>query len=670
MGWRASEQVDDLDVLWQPLTVGAVTAPNRIAVSAHGTGMRGEQYAEYLAERARGGAGLIVTGATAVDPTSDIGLTWRGWERASIAEIRAAARAVHRHERPLIVQLYHAGSHDTGLRPGHEGDLLLAPSAVPSPVYGVIPKAMERVDIERIIEAFVVSARHVLEAGADGVEIHAAHGYLLCEFLSPLTNTRSDEYGGSVENRARVVLEIGREIRQVAGEGFVIGVKVNFDEFVGRAGITPSDAVATVRVVHAAGLFDYFSISCGNYHSFHYLVAPYSSGLASHTAAYGTIAREAVRFEVPVIVTGTVRRVEQAAEIVRLGQADMVGMIRAHIADPEIVRKAQSGRAAEIRHCVGANQGCWRRLMKAGHVRCTVNPTTGHERSWGTAAEAKTPSPRKVLVVGGGPAGLKLAETAASRGHQVTLVERNSELGGQIRWAGMLPRRESWLQLVDDLTRSLERLGVSCRLDTEMTATSAGAFAADAMFVATGSTWDTSGFSATRPEPSKVPRAEGSCVLDPITAIADPEACGERVVIVDESGAYLPLGLAERLALQGRHVAIVTPHLSVGRTLGPDSTVDLAWIYPRLVAAGVSIHTASHVTRIEPGRTSVSPIWGEGSVEVPADSVVFCALRSSDDRLYHELRAQDLPVRRVGDCVAPREVDDAILDGVREGNSL
>ncbi len=371
-----------------------------------------------------------------------------------------------------------------------------------------------------------------------------------------------------------------------------------------------------------------------------------------------------------MIVTGTIRTVERAAEIVRAGQADIAGMIRAHIADPDVVRKAQAGRSREIRRCVGANQGCWRRLMKVGTISCTVNPVTGREDVWGAAGRASAKQKRRVLVIGGGPAGMKLAETAATRGHEVTLVERDSELGGQIRYAGMLPHRDGWTHLVEDLAGSLERLAVDVRLNTAMTASKTGESDADVVVFATGSTWDTSGFSARRPDRASIPRTSDASVIDPITAIATPEACGARVVIIDDNGTYLPLGLAERLALMGRTVTVVTSQPAVGSRLGTDATVDLAWVYPRVLAAGVEIVTSSHVDHIESGRVVLSAVWEQRTRELEADTVVLAMMRWSDDVLYRQLSGGSFEVRRLGDCVAPREVDDALLEGVREGYAI
>ena len=658
----------DLDVLWEPIAIGGVQAPNRIVFSGHTAGFRGSQYADYLAARARGGTGLIVTGAIPVHPTWDgDGPPWAAYDPASVPEIRTVVEAVHAHACPLFVQLGHPGVHSPGARSIAQRGIVLAPSALPSPHFGVIAKAMTHADIEEIKEGFVAGARHAQEAGADGVEIHAAHGLLLSQFLSPLFNVRTDEYGGDVAKRARLVTEIAAAVRQRCGAGFAVGLKLNFDEFVGEPGITPAEAEQTIPVMHAASLFDYFSISGASYHAFHYMVAPETSGLSGQFVGHAALARAAVGGEVPIIVTGRIRTVPQAAAVMHSGAADLVGMIRAQIADPDIVRKSRAGAFAEVRHCVGANQGCWRRVNAVGSISCTVNPLTGREAQWGSELDARSPLARRVLVVGGGPAGMKFAETAAMRGHGVVLVERDAELGGQIRYAGRLPHRAAWARLVDDLAASLARRGVEVRLGVEATAADVRAHGADVTAIATGSAWDESGFAVRRVGVAAIPRAADSHVIGPIAAIADPQTCGERVVIVDDNGDHLPLGLAEHLAQAGRAVTIVTAHPVVGHRLGVDETVDFGWVYPRMLAAGVQVVGFSYLDRVERGRVVLSNVWTGAEATLEADTVILCMMRRSDDALYRELSEQEDGVVRVGDCVAPREVDDALFEGVREG---
>jgi 2,4-dienoyl-CoA reductase-like NADH-dependent reductase (Old Yellow Enzyme family) len=615
---------------------------------------------------------LVITGAQPINPSAFIGRNWRVWEREAIREVRVIVEAVHGERRPVFVQIGHVGVHDTGARSVEDWGLLLSPSGLPSPAYNIAAKALEREEIAEIVEGFAVSAANVREAGADGVEVHAAHGYLLSSFLSPLTNRRTDEYGGSAENRARFVLEVGRAVRARCGDEFVVGLKLNVDEFVGAPAITPELAVETLRIVHGERLFDYFSLSAGNSGIPHHVFPPAAVAemQSRRMADFGAIAREVVAGEVPVQMNGRVRTIEQAAEIVRAGQADFVGMIRAQIADPEVVRKAQSGRAGEIRRCVLANQGCIKRRKFFGAITCTVNPATGREAEWGTSAEVGVDRARRVLVVGGGPAGMKLAETAAARGHQVTLMEREHELGGQLRYAGRLPEHENWADVVADLSGALERLGVDVQLGIEVAAETVQAFGAEINYLATGATWDESGYSVRRIALERIPRDPGSRVLTPIDAIETPGLCGERVVIVDDVGTYVPLGLAEYLIGLGKQVTLVTSQLTIGEAVGFTGTHELAWVLPRIRRAGTQIFTSTYLDRIAPGLAMLSDVWTQERSEIAADSVVLCMLRHSSNALYHQLRTTDLNIRRIGDCLAPREADDAIFEGHREGHKL
>lgn len=660
----------ELDVLWRPLRIGSLEVSNRVAVASHGTGFAPQPYAEYLAARARGGAGLLFTGAQAVHPSGAIMRAPSAWEPEIVPQLKLAVDAVHREQSALIVQMFHIGAQDPGNGRSDYWGQVQGPSDIPSPQYGITPHIMQPDEVESVIEGFVSTAVHAQEAGADGVEVHGAHGYLLHAFLSPLMNQRTDEYGGSLEKRARIMLDIARRIREACGAELVIGAKLTFDEYSGPAGITPDVAQKITGVLHRAGLFDYFSVSAGNYGGFHRLVVPAISDLSGHTAEYGAMARRAVHEEVPIMVTGSVRSVERAAEIVASGQADIVGMLRAHIADPELVRKARSGRSTEIRRCIGANQGCWRRLAIDGVISCTVNPVVGHEAEWGTTAEIDRAVRRSILVIGGGPAGMKLAETAAQCGHTVTIMEREGVLGGQARFASQLPHRGIWAHMLEDIAGSLDRLGVDVRLNTEVTADAAREFGADAIVVATGASWDIDGRSAHAPTQAGIERSAGAHVIDPITALVDPAACGKRIVIVDETRGYLPFGLAERFAHDGREVTIVTPHMGIGAGLGVSGTSELGWAYPRIVDAGVKVRPYSYIVRVDDSDVLVASVWGEPPVTVAADTVVLAINRTANAALFSELDADGGDVRRIGDCLAPREVDHALFEAVREGHAI
>jgi len=656
--------MNNLDLLWEPIAIGKVSARNRISLPAHLVTFTAEQYGAYLGERARGGVGLIVTHGFAVLPTAarpGVSPWSRDWI-PYIQKVMAPARAAGT---PVFVQLTNSGVNATP-RTDEQWGPLWAPSAIPSPVQRIIPKVMERSDIEALIEGFAVTASHVQEAGGDGIEIHGGHGYLLSGFLSPYWNRRTDEYGGDAERRARLVIEVAQAVRDRCGPDFAIGIKLNLDEYLGDRGTTPEDAAKTGRLLVGTGLFDYLCAAHTDYHNNHQLIPPASSGVTAPLAEGAGLLKHAIASRVPVLVQGSITDVETAASIVRKGQADVIGMARAHIADPQLVNKARAGRGHETRRCVGANQGCWRRLGQP--ISCTVNPLTGREESWGSALASRAAMPLKILVVGGGPAGLKCAETAAQRGHKVSLWERGPALGGQLRYAARLPDFNSWSYLVDDLARALERLSVDVRLNTEATLEAVCSFGADKIVVATGSSWDDTGFSTFRPDCDAIAQMPGAHVIDPITALDDLEACGDRIVIVDDNGDYLPLGLARLLTAQGKVVTIVSADQMIGRSL--EATLNLPWVYPRALREGVQMVVSNFVERIEPGKVVLKNVWSADASEILADTVILSMMRRSEETLYEQIRDHGLDVLRVGDCVAPREVDDAIVEGLREAIAI
>ena len=650
----------DLDRVFEPVRIGPVTAPNRIYVPAHFVGLPPDEQGAYLGARARGGAGLVVVAGGFVHRSWAMpGIM--PWHREWIPEAAKIVGPVQAAGAPAIFQLVHPGVNITP--PTASLDLwgpLWGPSDIASAAFRVAPKIVEQEDIEELVEGFATVAAHVQEAGGAGVELHAAHGYLLAAFLSPYWNRRGDSYGGDTRGRARLALDVGRAVRARCGDGFVIGLKINWDEYLGAAGTTPDEALRVLDVAASAGLFDYFCLSHTDYHNNHRLIPPASSGMKAPLASGGAAARRALGGRVPVLVQGSVHDIGVAAEMVARGEADMVGMARAHIADPDLVAKARVGRAAETRRCVGANQGCWRRLYQP--VSCTVNPATGREAQWDAACSSRGPS-RKVLVVGGGPAGMKAAETAALLGHRVALWEKDAELGGQLRAAARLPDWDNWRALIDDLAASLARLGVDVSLGRMADAASVRAFGADMIVVATGAAWETSGFSTFRTDRDGIPRDASAHVIDAERAASDPELCGARVAIVDDNGDYTAIGLARLLREAGREASLITLDARPGRTL--DATNDFPWVYPRALAEGVRVEASAFVERIEPGRVHLSDRWTGGARTIEADTVVFCMRRVARGGLHGDLKALGIPAVRVGDCLAPREVDDAILEGFR-----
>jgi 2,4-dienoyl-CoA reductase-like NADH-dependent reductase (Old Yellow Enzyme family)/thioredoxin reductase len=670
----SSSSPESLELLWSPLQIGAVEVPNRIFISAHMVAFGDdvivpEHYIDYYRERARGGVGLLITGAEGVHPHGWHAPHYQAWREDARDRYRRLAEAVHGHGARIFTQLWHAGLQDHGIVDLDNHHPVLGPSAVPSPVYGRIAKAMEREDIETTVEAFARCAELAQIAGIDGVEVSGAHGYLVNAFLSRVNNRREDEYGGSVAGRCRLAREIGAAIRRRCGADFPVGLRMIFEEHVGEGGFEPHDSSELLAELHGAGVFDYFSISGGTYHSQWSTSVPMTSGLTAPYAEHAALARRVVDGTVPVAVACGIVTVEQAAGIVSTGQADMVAMTRAHLADPYLVGKARAGRSAEIRRCVGANQGCIHRQVIGGASSCTVNPAAGREGRWGVTKITAASSARTVYVVGGGPAGLKLAETAAARGHDVTLTEREQALGGQLRYAARLPGRERWLHLIEDLEASLQRLGVTIELGTEASLEGIREQRADLTVLATGSRFDKSGFSVLRPDRAQIPGASDATCFDPIDVVSDPTRCGDRVVIIDDFGDAAALGAAQLLGELGKEVHLVTMAPYVGARLMTTFEAP-AIAYPALARCGVRLAASTTVESISDREVAVVDIWTREARTIAADTVVVNLLRKPEDGLYLALREAGVAVRRIGDCVAPRQVDEAIYEGMELGIQL
>ncbi|WP_214104770.1 oxidoreductase [Acrocarpospora catenulata] len=661
--------MSELSPLWEPVRVGAVTLPNRVMVSPHNTAHDDDRLAAYLAARAAGGAGLVVMGGVPVHPSTMTNpMLIPAWEESSIPRLAAIAATVRERSSggAFFCQIFHAGPNDPGNAVFGYPHAAIAPSAVAAPPSGRIPKVADQADIDMIVEGFATTARNLRVAGFDGVEISACHGYLVHAFLSPTTNQRTDAYGGSPVNRARFALEVGRAIRERCGDDFPVVLRMSLDERLGEEGMTPRSAREVLAVLHASALFDAFSLSGGVYATLDETVAPSSAERDAVFLDSALAAREVVGHDVPLMLTGSVMDLERAAGIVAAGHADVVGMTRAHIADPDLVAKGRSGRLDEVRHCVKGNQGCWRGIKTRTGVTCTVNPRAGREAEWGPPEPA--PRPRRVVVVGGGPAGLKAAEVAAERGHLVTLLERGGELGGQLREAALLPGRGSWRHAVDDLVRALARLKVEVRTGVEADPDSVLSLRPDAVVLATGAVWDTDGWShATPARPGPLISAD-AVVVGPVEAVARAGGLGRRVVVLDDTGGYVPLGVAELLADQGADVEILSPRPAVG-----DHTVltgEATFVVPRVLAKGVRMATRTVVESIDAGGLETRSTVTGAARRVPADAVVMCLHRTPVAELHAALAGRGVEVHRIGDALAPREADDAMVEAVAVGRLL
>ena len=683
--------------IWDPIRLGPTLLKHRIVMPPHGPhygedNMPSERMIAYFAERARGGAAAVGVEATwgwraagvLREPAHHVNRITT-YEKRVIPAFARLADAVHEHGCALFVELGAAGVNDKGRLAIDTWHPVWGPSAVPSPVMNEHVLAMDVRTIREIVEDFGQSAENMRAAGADGVEVHGAHGYLGMQFLSPHFNRRTDEYGGDVRGRCRFLVECGQEIRRRVGTGITVGLRLTYDEFIGEAGITPELADEALAVLVEAGVYDYFSISCGGYHALRWSIPSMGTVEDGFLIPYAERARRIVDGRAAVFAVGRIRRFEQAAAAVADGRTDVVAMMRAQIADPEYVNKARAGRADEIVHCIGAMECFVSAFVDNRGLTCTVNPVAGRERQWGEGTLRRAGEPQRITVIGGGPAGLRLAATAASRGHSVSLLERSQQLGGHLDLLRRLPSRDEWGLAVTNLTKPLERLGVEVWLGVDVTpgafAQSAAGAGVETVVCATGSTWDTDGVTPGRPDRARLPGADQPNVLDIETAIRRaldaPGGLGERVVILDEHGSYWPFGLAELLGQAGVAVEIVTRNQVVGEELR--RTMEQGWVFPRLAKLGVVFTPAHTAESLDGDALLLRGLWG-GTRTVRADTLVLSLLRTPDDALYRALAVEGadatsgsgatFSVHRIGDCVTPRAAGDAIYEGELLGRTL
>lgn len=645
--------------LFEPVRMAGVTLRNRIVLAGHGSRFVDpdrraltDRQAEYLAERAKGGTGLIIQGSAMVHPT---GLALPGvqeaWSEESVAANAVVADAVHEHGAAIFGQLSHLGRQGHSFTSQRE---LWAPSAVPD-ASRVVPHAMTRTEIGTLKDAYRSAAVRFLRAGFDGVEVYLAHGYLLCEFVSSFSNRRTDEYGGSLENRLRLPLEIVDAVRAEVGPDVPIGIRVSAEEFV-EGGLTVPETREMVTRFVAEQQLEYVSVSQSNWASIEAMIPDMSFERAPFVKYAGAI-RE-VTGGVPVMAVARIVTPERCEQILADGLADLVCLVRPLIADPEFANKAAEGRREEIRECISCNVGCRGGPHRGLPVMCLVNPAVGFEREWGIGRLGLADAPRRVTVVGGGPGGLKAAETAALRGHAVTLLEATDRLGGQVLTAAAaMPYRDEFANSTRFLEKQLERLGVEIRRGVEAGAGTIAELAPDAVVVATGS----------RPGRPDVPGRDLPHVCSVHDAIAEG-VDGESVVVIDAGEAdWKCLTTAERLAADGHRVRLVSP-VPVGAELDQFSKPPLL---RRLRRVGVTfleyrVPAAFHERSVELRDVLADTVETLDDV----DAVVLSWYGVARDELFGELEADGVEVHAVGDALAPRRAIDAIWDGFRIGRQL
>lgn len=642
--------------LFSPIRLGGTELRNRIVFAGHGSRFvdwhsfhLNDRQAHYLAERARGGVGMIIQGSSMVHPT---GLAAAGvnevWSDDSIPSYARITHAVHEAGAKIFGQLSHLGRQGHGFATHRE---LWAPSAVPDPASRIVPHAMDRRDIDELVACYRSAARRLASAGFDGIEVYLAHGYLLAEFLSPFSNTRQDAYGGSLENRCRLPLRAIEAVRREV-PGVPVGIRVSADEFV-PGGIDPSECNAILEHLLDRVSVDYISVSQSNYASIDRMIPDMSFPRAPFVH-YAAQVRQVAR-GIPVLAVGRLVTPEQCETLLENGTADAVCLVRPLIADPELPNKAREGRREDIRECISCNVGCRGGPHRGTPIACLVNPAVGYEEKLGVGKVAPAARARKVLVIGGGPGGLKAAETAALRGHHVTLMEAANQLGGQVLVAAAaMPYRDEFANSVRFLERQVRKLGVEVRLGTRATLETARAEGADAIIVATGA----------YPGRPAIPGADLPHVCSVQDAIVHGVS-GPRVVVVDAGEAdWKCMTTAEGLAAAGHAVTIVSP-VPLGAEMDAFSKPPMMRRLRAAKVVGVEYHA---VSAIEPGRVQVRENLTGDTRWIEADNVVLSWYGVADNELAAALRDIDgLKIYAVGDCLAPRRAIDAIWDGFRIG---
>ncbi len=647
-----------------PIQLGRLTIPNRIFRPAHTAnntpgGRIGERFIAAHEEAARGGVGMTITGGGAIHPSSLLhpnGLAV--WDDESISGLRTFAKRMAPYPMQVIVQLWHGGHNGFTA----DGSPPWSASSSPGVLVGVPAIAMSQAQIAEIIEAYRRAAMRVADAGLQGCEVHAGHGYLLRQFLASAINRREDEYGGDLNNRARFLLEVLRAIRSSVPKDFVVGVRMGPET---RPGLLEYDEMMqVVQMIEKDDLVDYLNLTLGEYSDPEQMAAAMHEP-SGYQLKFNGEAKSHTRL--PVLVTGRFRSVAEADDAIGSGQADMVGMVRAHLADPHIVRKTVENKADEVRPCIACNQRCIGGLfLPPGEPFCAVNPRANLEST--IAEPVPAADTKNVMVIGGGVAGMEAARTAALRGHKVSLFEAKDQLGGLVHLAAEhAPKMQAFGDITRWQERELRRLNVQIHLNTWVDADAVRASKPDVVILATGATPTKSGAQRHRP-------GQFLAGLDQRASYSSDEALtlardqlGSSAVVLDDVGHYEGIAVAESMIEQGLSVSYVTRLPAFAPLM--DNCFRAEPAYARLHKTGrFKVFTRSTLASVDAHTADVfDPAQDHAPVTVAADTLILVGYNDPNVGIRDALAADGIALHLVGDALSPRFIEAAIASGFHAG---